>query len=57
LLHHLKKKKKNIFLYEQKTNVHHSIEVSLKISTNKLQERIQSDCNQITRPYPKISST
>jgi hypothetical protein len=38
------------FLYEQKFNVHHLIEVSLKISTNKLHERIQSDCYQITRP-------
>jgi hypothetical protein len=40
------------FLYEQKFNVHHSIEISLKISTNKLQGRIQSDWYQITRPYP-----
>jgi hypothetical protein len=30
-------------LYEQKTNVHYSIEVSFKISTNKLQERFHSD--------------
>jgi hypothetical protein len=30
------------FLYEQKSNIHHSIEVSLKILTNKLQEHIQS---------------
>jgi hypothetical protein len=34
------------FLYEQKSNVQHLIEISLKISTNKLQERIESD--QIT---------
>jgi hypothetical protein len=37
-----------IFLYEQKSNVHHSIEVFLKISTKKLQEQIQSDFYQIT---------
>jgi hypothetical protein len=41
-----------IFLYEQKSNVHYSIEVSLKISTNTLQERIQAAYYQITRPYP-----
>jgi hypothetical protein len=40
------------FLYEQKSDVHHSI--SLKISTNKLQERIQSDFHHITRPYPIV---
>jgi hypothetical protein len=40
------------FLYKQNFIVHHSIEISLKISTNKLQERIQSDWYQITRPYP-----
>jgi L-amino acid N-acyltransferase YncA len=43
---------KFISLYEQKSNAHHSIEVSLKIDKNKLQERIQSDCYQTTRPYP-----
>jgi hypothetical protein len=36
---------------EKETVLYHSIEVSLKISINKLQERIQSDCYQITRPY------
>jgi hypothetical protein len=35
------------------SNFHHSIEVSLKTSTNKLQERILSDFYQITRPCPK----
>jgi hypothetical protein len=40
------------FLKEQTSNVHHSIEVSLRISTNKLQERIQPNFYQITRPYP-----
>jgi hypothetical protein len=34
------------------TKVHHSIEVSLKISINKLQERIKADNYQITQPYP-----
>jgi hypothetical protein len=37
--------------HEQKSNVHHSIEVSLKISTAKLQDQIQSDWCQITRPH------
>jgi hypothetical protein len=44
----------NFFLYEQKSNVQHLIEISLKISTNKLQERIESDCYQTTRPYPLL---
>jgi hypothetical protein len=39
--------------YVEKETVH-SIEVSLKISTNKLQERSQSDFHQITEPYPKL---
>jgi hypothetical protein len=39
--------------YVEKETVH-SIEVSLKISTNKLQERNQSDFFKITRPYPKL---
>jgi hypothetical protein len=42
------------FLYKQKSNVHHSIEVSLKIYSNKLQERTQSEFYQITQPYPDI---
>jgi hypothetical protein len=29
-----------------------SIKVSIKISTNKLQEKIESECYQITRTYP-----
>jgi hypothetical protein len=28
------------------------VEVSLKISTNQLQKRIQQYCYQITQPYP-----
>jgi hypothetical protein len=40
------------FLYEQKSNIYHSIKASLRISTNKIQEKVQSDCYQITRPYP-----
>jgi predicted nuclease of restriction endonuclease-like (RecB) superfamily len=33
---------------DKKSNFYHSIKISLKISTNKLQEQIQSDFSQIT---------
>jgi hypothetical protein len=39
----------------QKSNVQYSIEVSLKISTKKLQKQIYLDFYQITRSYPKIN--
>jgi hypothetical protein len=41
------------FIYEQKSKVYQTIKVSLKIYAFKLQERIQSDLYQNTRPYPK----
>jgi hypothetical protein len=43
-----------VFSYKQKSKVQHSTEVSLNISTNKLQERIELKCYQITQLYPTI---
>jgi hypothetical protein len=41
---------KFIFLYKQKSNIYHSIEVCLKISTNKLKERTAI---KLSDPTPK----
>jgi hypothetical protein len=42
------------FPYEQKSKVQYSIEVFLNITATKLQERIELEFYQTTRPYPII---